>query len=263
MPAAAGFHIAVSSDGDVSPRAVERAEEKLEKIADLAPGPVLHGQLRLVMEPNPARPRPAKVEGALDVDGRIVRAQVAAPTMQEAVDRFADRLRSRLMRSVGRLRARRGSTGEAEPGQWRQADLATDRPDYFDRPPGERQIVRRKTFASPSSSPEEAVLDMEALDHDFFLFRNSKSGEENVVHRTADGDYELIQPSGSGTDSGPGHLRPSKLVPPTISLQDAVTMLDVGNQPFLFFFDVDGGKGAVLYRRYDGHYGLITLESAD
>lgn len=263
MPADAGFHIAISSDGDVAPRDVERAKEKLAQIADLVPDRVLHGQLRLLMERNPARPHPAKVDGALDVDGRLVRAQVAAPTMQEAVDRFADRLRSRLTRFVGRHRARRDAPQEAASNQWRRADIPTDRPPYFDRPPEERQIVRRKTFASPSSTPEEAAFDMEALDHDFFLFRNANSGEENVVHRTLDGDYALIQPTAqTGNDFSGGPIRPSPQVPTKIALQDAITMLDVGTQPFLFFVDADAGEGAVLYRRYDGHYGLITLEGA-
>ena len=104
---------------------------------------------------------------------------------------------------------------------------------------------------------------MEALDHDFFLFRNADSGDENVVHRTLDGGYELIQPTAqTGNDLSGGPIRPSRHVPPRIPLPDAVTMLDVGTQPFVFFVDADAGEGAVLYRRYDGHYGLITLEGA-
>ena len=65
-------------------------------------------------------------------------------------------------------------------------------------------------------SPEEAVFDMEALDHDFFLFRNAESGEENVVYRMSDGGYELIQPTArtGGTDFGRAPIRPGKQVPP-------------------------------------------------
>src|SRR5690606_1304743 len=145
------------------------------RIADLVPDRVLHGQLRLSMAPSaapaPTPVVPATVEGALDVDGQLVRAQVAAATMPEAVDRFAVRLRSGPGRFVGRRRARRDAASGAE------ADRSTDRPAYFDRPPDERQIVRRKSFAAPRSTPDEAVFDMEALDHDFFLFREAESGE--------------------------------------------------------------------------------------
>jgi ribosome-associated translation inhibitor RaiA len=264
MPDEPEFPIDVSSHGDVAPQDVERAMEKLVRMGDVVPGQILHGQLRLVMAPPPAGAQPAKVDGALDVDGRLVRAEVSAPTMQEAVDRFADRLRSRLTQFVERLHARRNAAQEAAPGQWRRGDIPSDRPQFFDRPAEDRQVVRRKTFAPAPSTPEEAVFDMEALDHDFFLFRNAASGAANVVSRASEGGYDLIQPTaGSGDpDAGPGPIRPSKQVPPRIPLRDAITALNVGNQPFVFFVDADTDDGAVVYRRYDGHYGLITLESA-
>ena len=38
----------------------------------------------------------------------------------------------------------------------------------------------------------------------------------------------------------------------------AVTHLDLGGDPFVFFVDAGTARARVLYRRYDGHYGLIT-----
>jgi putative sigma-54 modulation protein len=43
-------------------------------------------------------------------------------------------------------------------------------------------------------SPEEAVLQLELVGHDFFVFRN-EAGEINVVYRRHDGGYGLIEPS--------------------------------------------------------------------
>jgi len=38
----------------------------------------------------------------------------------------------------------------------------------------------------------------------------------------------------------------------------AVTHLDLGGDPFVFYVDAGTGRGRVLYRRYDGNYGLIS-----
>jgi putative sigma-54 modulation protein len=44
-------------------------------------------------------------------------------------------------------------------------------------------------------SADEAVLQLELIGHDFFVFRNADSDEVNVVYRRRDGNYGLIEPS--------------------------------------------------------------------
>ncbi len=44
----------------------------------------------------------------------------------------------------------------------------------------------------------------------------------------------------------------------TLTVQEAREQLDVSPDPFIFFTNDEDGRGQVLYRRYDGHYGLIT-----
>jgi ribosome hibernation promoting factor len=58
----------------------------------------------------------------------------------------------------------------------------------------ESKIVRTKQFALKPMSPEEAVLQLELLGHDFFVFRNADSDEVNVLYRRRDGNYGLIEP---------------------------------------------------------------------
>lgn len=56
------------------------------------------------------------------------------------------------------------------------------------------QLVRTKRFAMKPMSVEDAILQMEMLGHNFFLFFNTDSDEYNVAYRRNDGDYGLIEP---------------------------------------------------------------------
>ena len=51
-----------------------------------------------------------------------------------------------------------------------------------------------KQFAVKPMPPEEAVLQLELIGHDFFVFRDADSNDVKVVYRRRDGDYGLIEP---------------------------------------------------------------------
>jgi putative sigma-54 modulation protein len=67
-----------------------------------------------------------------------------------------------------------------------------DNPGHGD---AEVPIVKTKQFPVKPMSPEEAVLQLELVGHDFFVFRDAESGEVNVVYRRRGGGYGLIEPS--------------------------------------------------------------------
>jgi ribosome-associated translation inhibitor RaiA len=249
--------------GPVPEHELAYAQAKVAHVARHAPGPVLDARLRLAVESDPARERPAIASASFDVDGRVVRGHVAAPTLHEAIDRLESRLRHRLERLEDRDHALRSRHRDAGPGEWHHGDAPTHRPEYYDRPVEERRLVRRKTFALESETPEEAAFDLELLDHDFFLFRNAETDEANVIHRVAGGGYELIQPTRTSPDplSDWVPIRASVLAPPHQTLEDATALLEMGDQAFVFFLDEATGEGNVVYRRYDGHYGLVTPAS--
>ena len=66
-------------------------------------------------------------------------------------------------------------------------------PDEEENP---EQIVKVKQFSVKPMSPEEAVLQLELIGHDFFVFRSDDSGEINVIYRRKNGGYGLIEPQG-------------------------------------------------------------------
>ncbi len=58
----------------------------------------------------------------------------------------------------------------------------------------EYKIVRTKHFFVKPLSTEEAILQMNLLGHQFFMFRDEQSGEINVVYKRKDGNYGLLEP---------------------------------------------------------------------
>jgi RNA polymerase-binding transcription factor DksA len=236
------------------------AEQKVRRVIEAAGAPVLHARVKLDTAPDPAVERPALAEAAVDVNGRLVRAHVAAHTLHEAVDLLEPRLRDRLVDAAARVRTLHMRPPEAPPGVWRHGQHPTDRPAWYDRPREEREVVRRKTLALDELTVDEAAFDMGMLDLDFYMFHELATGVDAVLHRRADGRLGLrrLHPVelAPATESVEVVLEPEAA--PTLALDEAVEWLDVAGEPFVFFGDRDTGRAKVVYRRYDGHYGLIV-----
>ena len=246
---------AVIVRGEVSAEMVDYARKKLIAIAADASVPVLDIELRLDHHNDPARERPNHVELTVDLSGARVRAHNNAATMSEAIDGALKRLRRRVEATSERPQSRQLRHRDLE--SWHHDDRATRRSPARPSRAEEREVVRRKTFAIHAESIEEALFDLEVLDHDFFLFVHDETGTEAVVYRAGDG-YGLMQrvPSPDAVArveiplaSGPA--------PATRTLEDALTLLDETGDPFEFFVDDTTRRGLVAYRRYDGDYGLI------
>ena len=57
------------------------------------------------------------------------------------------------------------------------------------------EVVKHKKFTLRPMSVEEAILQMNMLDHNFFMFKNGDTGEVNVVYKRDDGNYAVLEPS--------------------------------------------------------------------
>jgi hypothetical protein len=141
---------------------------------------------------DPAVERPVVAQANLDVNGRLVRAQVEGFTAREAVDRLEARLRHRLERAAEHWEARRGKLPVVGPHEWRHDSESTHRPSYFPRPEDERQIIRRKSFTLPTSTVDEAALQMDLLDYDSPVHREGHD-TDSVLYRAGPTGYRLAQ----------------------------------------------------------------------
>jgi RNA polymerase-binding transcription factor DksA len=242
-----------------------RAEEKVRAVMDRVGERILFARLKLGVAPDPAVERPAWAQATLDVNGDLVRAQVAAHSPAEAVDLLVDRLHDRLEHRAEHKRALRGLRPMPEPGSWRRGQLPTERPEWFERPPEDREVVRQKTFSLGELTVDEAVFDLEMLGHDFYLFRELASGDDAMVYLLPGDGYGLQRLRASASDEEPAEgdtatveVAVDPAAPPTLTLDEALEWLEVGKARFVFFREADSGRGNVAYMRYDGHYGLIA-----
>lgn len=252
--------VVYKSTGPVPNSTREEAKRMVEKLKRLAPRPVIFSRVKVRVDENRDSDEQSVVQGTIDVSGSIVRAQAAAGTPRQALGIVGDRLERRL----GRLAERREQANErphsTPPGEWRHGDLPSKRPNFYDRPPRERRIVRRKTFAPDEAIPvSEAVFDLDVLDYRFFLFTNESGGQTAVVYESG-GDVALQTIDGSppSPDVLDAPLRVNETPAPQIDVDEAITLLNSGDEPFVFFKDRSSDRASVLYRRYDGHYGLVV-----
>ena len=160
------------------------AEEKLGKLERQLADPT-QVELELSLERNPSISAKHVAEATIWTKGPTLRAREASPDMKASIDQLVDKLerqvtRYRQKRQRGRVRDNGSVPVEGNPGGQGDAE-----------PP----IVKTKQFAVKPMSPEEAVLQLELVGHDFFVFRNAESGDVNVVYRRREGNYGLIEPA--------------------------------------------------------------------
>lgn len=174
---------------DVTPPSAfeQYAEKRLARLERFAKRV---GTVRVVLSEQRGR---KTVEITADLDGTLIRSETRAPEERVAFDSALEKLERQIDRYKTRFqRRRRASRRAAETqGEFAQEVLVEDEGEEEEEE--EVRVVRTKTVSLKPMSPEEAVLQMELLGHDFFLFRNADSDLVSVVYRRTAGDYGLIE----------------------------------------------------------------------
>ena len=129
------------------------------------------------------------VEATLFINGTVLKATEASEDMYASIDGMADKLE----RQVRKYRERQIDRWQ---GQTRNVPAPPEEPITPEEEANlEARIVRTKQFQMKPMGAEEAVLQMDLLDHDFYVFTSAESGDINVVYRRRDGNYGLIEPA--------------------------------------------------------------------
>jgi putative sigma-54 modulation protein len=158
------------------------AEKRLGKLERQLPDPRI--ELELSSENNPSIKAHHVAEATVWTRGPVLRAKESSQDMRASIDQLVDKLE----RQVTRYREKR----QRRPRRPGRATVPS--PDEGLPMPEEPEIVRTKQFAVKPMTPEEAVLQLELVGHDFFVFRNADTDRINVVYRRKKGGYGLIEP---------------------------------------------------------------------
>lgn len=123
-------------------------------------------------------------------DNRMVyRAESTQSEMNDALDRVVDILTRQIRKNKTRLEKRIKTGGSLD-------DLTADLPaQEAEEPEDEYRVVRKKQVLIKPITVDEAILEMNMVSHDFFMFINADTDEVNVVYKRADGDYGVLEPA--------------------------------------------------------------------
>ena len=124
------------------------------------------------------------IEVTIQMGNTLFRSEEGADTFRTALDQAVDTLERQIRRNKTRLQKRIREGAFAEPA-------FPDGPDYEEEPEFE---IRTKTYPIRPMSVEEAILQMNLLEHQFFVFVDDVDQETRVVYRRKDGGYGLIIP---------------------------------------------------------------------
>lgn len=125
------------------------------------------------------------VEVTITFNGIVLRAEESNEDMYASIDKTVDLIERQIRKNRTRLERR-----------LHEQDFSFENVKFTEDVPEEKEfkIVRSKRFAIKPMDVEEAVLQMNLLGHEFFMFFNADTKQVNVVYKRKDGNYGLIEP---------------------------------------------------------------------
>lgn len=125
-----------------------------------------------------------KIEATINAKGTIFRAEETTNDIYNGVDRVVEKLSSQMSRFKTKLQRKHKDHKEF---------LFEELPEVAGEELEEMRVVRKKQFDLKPMTVDEAIMQMELLEHTFFVFLNMESGTVNVVYKRKDNDYGLLE----------------------------------------------------------------------
>ena len=126
------------------------------------------------------------VEIAIKDRAAYFRSEKSAPSMELALEEAVEKLESLIVKNKSKIsRKHKGNAYKYEELPVLPAGEVEEE---------EYEIVRKKVFNLEPQTVDDAILEMNMLDHSFFMFKDVVTGEINVVYKRKDGKYGLLLP---------------------------------------------------------------------
>lgn len=177
------------------------AEEKIGGTVEQLDVDAIACEIVLYREKNPANPNPAICEVTVIMKGHVARVEEHEQDMFAAIDVAAAKISRQLRKFKTRVKDKRRKKAEEATAQ-RDADAKAkvknetdlDLDKLMEELSDEGEIVRRKQIHYTPFTEDEALVEMDLLGHDFFIYTDRDSGEVHLLYRRSDGGYGLLTP---------------------------------------------------------------------
>ena len=116
---------------------------------------------------------------------KVVAAHEVSTDMYASIDGAIDKLRRQLVKYKSHLHETRDRTQAQQ-----REPVAEDEAE----PSGPKSIIRTDTYFRKPMLPEEAALQLDAIEKGFLVFINAESDQVNIIYHRRDGNYGLIEP---------------------------------------------------------------------
>lgn len=160
---------------------VEKKVAKLERYFTETPAANVNVNLKFYQD------KTSKVEVTIPMPNLVLRAEETNSDMYAAIDLITDKLERQIRKhktKVNRKFRDKGDIGTM---------FTTPMPDNNEYEEDELELVRTKRFDLKPMDSEEAILQMNMLGHNFYVFTNAETNQTNVVYKRKDGRYGLIE----------------------------------------------------------------------
>ena len=121
------------------------------------------------------------VEVTINTHGLILRGEEANKDLYASIDLVTDKIERQIRKNKTKIhkKSSKESIRDFKEFEVEEKENAND-------------VVKRKEIEMKPMSEEEAILQMELIDHDFFVYKDANTNETNVVYKRKDGNYGLI-----------------------------------------------------------------------
>jgi putative sigma-54 modulation protein len=171
--------------------------------------------INLSVAKNPRIAAAQVAEVTIYANGAVIRAEEASEHLYASIDLVADKISRKLRKYKERNFTKKERT---DAGKDLGEDLDLELLDYnlTDNRSATlpAEVVRTKYFALAALTIEEALAQLQLVDHDFYMYRSAETGEVNVVYRRNHGGFGVIQPR-PGTNEQNDHSSVAKVTTST------------------------------------------------
>ncbi len=191
-----------SKNIDITDAIRDYVHQKIEKAVSHFEQLTTEIDINLSVAKNPRIAASQVAEVTIYANGTTIRAEEASEDLYASIDLVANKISRQLRKYKERNFTKKDRTDLSKDLGELELDLELLDYNLTDNRAATlpAEVVRTKYFAMSALTIEEAVAQLQLVDHDFYMYRSAETGEVNVVYRRNHGGFGVIEPRPTGSD---------------------------------------------------------------